>query len=210
MVGDLLQTYSNSLYSSGTFLNLSKAFDTLNHNVLIRKLESYGVCGLTGDWFKSYLSNHTLTAKISTSANKTTYLKPFPITYRTAQGSCLGPLLFIIFCNDIKLLPLYGTLILFADDTTLLNSHRNKNFLKFSIIHDLELLMDWFDINQLSLNLLKTVIINFWDDGKSDGVCVHGITIPVVENTKFLGIHLDYKITWDKTHRSSTQEINGK
>ena len=80
----------------------------------------------------------------------------------------------------------------------LLNSHRNKNFLKFSIIHDLELLMDWFDANQLSLNPLKMVIINFWDDGKSDGVCVCGITIPVVKNTKFLGVHLDYKITWTK------------
>ena len=128
----------------------------------------------------------------------TTYSKPFPITYGTAQGSCLGPLLFILFCNDIKLLPLYGTLILFADDTTLLNYHRNKNFLKFSIVHDLELLMDWFNANQFSLNLLKTVIINFWDDGKSNGVHIRGITIPAVENTKFLGVYLDYKITWTK------------
>ena len=166
MVDNLLQSHNKGLHSTGTFLDLSKAFDTLNthdiHEVLLKKLESYGIRGLTNNWFRSYLSNRSLVAKIPTNENNVTYSEPYHVTYGTAQGSCLGPLLFILFCNDIRLLPLYGKLILFADDMTLINQHQNKNFLRFSIIHNLEILMDWFKANQLSLNLSKTMIINFW------------------------------------------------
>ena len=72
-------------------------------------MESYGVRGLTSDWFKSYLSNRFLIAKVTTNPNTVTYSEPYHITYGTAQGSCLGPLLFIIFCNDIKLTTLWET-----------------------------------------------------------------------------------------------------
>ena len=137
MTGNLLQAHNKGLYSSGTFLDLSKASDTLNHDVLIKKMESYGVRGLASDWSKSYLSNHSLVAKVTTNPNTVTYSESYHITYGTAQGSCLGPLLFILFCNDIKLLPLYGKLVLFTDDTTLLNTHHNKNFLQYSTVHDL-------------------------------------------------------------------------
>ena len=137
--------------------------------------------------------------KIPTIKNNVTYSEPDHITYGTAQGSCLGPLLFILFCNDIKLLPLYGKLILFADDTTLINHHKNKNFLRFSILHDLEILIDWFKANQLSLNLSKTVILNFWDNNRGPSITLDNITIPVVKNMKFLGVHLDNEITW-QTH----------
>ena len=122
-------------------------------------------------------------AKIPTSVNNVTYSEPFDIMYGTAQGSCLGPLLFILFCNDIKLLPLYRKLVLFADDITLINQHQNKNFLRFSIIHDLEILMDSFKANQLSLNLMKMVIINFWDEHDTQDITVDGITISVVKCT---------------------------
>ena len=113
------------------------------------------------------------------------YSKPYHISYGTAQGCCLGPLLFILFCNNIKLLPLYGKLILFADDTTLVSQHRNKKFLRYSIIHDIEILMDWFKANQLSLNLMKTVLMNFWDENTQDNIDVDGIMIPMVKFTKF-------------------------
>ena len=157
MVGNLLQACNKVLYSSGTFLDLSKAFDTLNHEVLINKMESYRVRGHTSDWFKSYLSDHSLVAKVTTSPDTVTYSESYHITYGTAQGSCLGPLLFILFCNNIKLLPLYGKLVLFTDDTTLLNTHSSKNFLQYLIVHDIDILMSWFKANQLSLNLSKTV-----------------------------------------------------
>ena len=104
------------------FLDLSKVFDMLNHTILLQKLELYGIHGSQLDWFKSYLQKRKLTAKITTPTNEVEYSDTYDITYRAAQGSCLGLLLFI-FCNDIHVLPLIGTLILFMDDTTtLLNS----------------------------------------------------------------------------------------
>ena len=125
--------------------------------------------------------------------------------YSSGLYSCLGPLLFILFCNDIKLLPLYGKLILFADDTTLLNSHRNKNFVQYSIVHDIDILMDWFKANQLSLNLTKTVVLYFWDHKDTGRITVDGTDIPLVNNTKFLGVHINNQITWtthtDQVHK---------
>ena len=203
MVGNLLQACNKVLYSSSTFLDLSKAFDTLNHEVLINKMESYRVRGHTSDWFKSYLSDHSLVAKVTTSPNTVTYSESYHITYGTAQGSCLGPLLFILFCNDIKLLPLYGKLVLFVDDTILLNTHSSKNFLRYSIIHYIDILMSWFKVNQLSLNLSKTVVLNFWDHKVSGGISIDGTEIPIVKSTKFLGVHLDHRISWS-THIDST------
>ena len=122
LTGKLLQVHLNSLHSAAMFLDLSKAFDTLSHSVLLSKMERYGIRGLVNEWFRSYLTNRSLVAKVPVSNNRITYSNKFEITYGTAQGNCLGPLLFIIFCNDIHLLPLYGHLILFADDTTLINS----------------------------------------------------------------------------------------
>ena len=79
-----------------------------------------------------------------------------------AQGSCLRPLLFVIFCNDIHHLELFGKLILFADDTTLINTDKSKKYLEFQMQHDMAKLIDWFMVNKLSLNPSKTVLIRFW------------------------------------------------
>ena len=99
---------------------------------------------------------------MTTSENKITYSEAFDISFGMAQGSCLGPLLFLLFCNDIHLLPLYSQLILFVDDTTLFNSHKSEIYLEYMLNCDLEILFDWFKANQLSINLQKTVMMQFW------------------------------------------------
>ena len=180
----------------GVFLDLSKAFDTLNHEVLLKKLDCYGVRGIVNDWFKSYLEGRTLIAKVNTSKENTTKSTPFHITYGTAQGSCLGPLLFIMFSNDMYLLPIYGHLILFADDTTLINHHRNPRFLDYATQHDMAILHDWFKANQLSLNLSKSALMKFWPGDTKYDIVLEGNTISQVRATKFLGITIDDELNW--------------
>ena len=114
-----------------------------------------------------------------------------------AQGSCLGPLLFIISVNDIHLLPLYSRLILFADDTTIFNSHKTPKFLNYTIIHDIQMLVEWFKTNKLSLNLSKTVAMKFWSRDSCFNIKVDGIEISLVLNTRFLGVHLDNELIWN-------------
>ena len=91
-------------------------------------------------WFEDYLKNRTLVAKLTTIDNKIVQSDSYDITYGTAQGSCLGPLLFILFCNDVQLLQTYSKIIVFADKTTLLYSHKNIKFLRYALEHDMLLL----------------------------------------------------------------------
>ena len=166
LVGNLLEAKEDDLNSTAIFLDLSKAFDTLNHTVLLNKLDHYKIRGTCNNWFQSYLYQRSLIAKIPISEGKVIYSDKFNINYGTALGSCLGPLLFIIFCNDIHRLPIYGSLILFVDDTTLLNQQNSRQFLEFMLEHDMEILCDWFKANQLSLDMSKMVMMHSWNKGR--------------------------------------------
>ena len=183
-------------------MDLSKAFNTLDHQILLSKLSRYGIRGAALEWFGSYLQNRSLITKITTSPNNVTKSDKYDITHGTAQGSCLRPLLFIIFVNDIYLLPLYSRVILFADDTTIFNSHSSSKYLQYMMEHDLNLMTNWFCANKLSLNLGKTIAIKFWNNRTNFQLQLNNYNIPFVSNTKFLGVHLDNQITW-------TVHING-
>ena len=126
LVGKILKGYENRKSTLAVFLDLSKAFDTISHSVMLSKLEKYGVQGVCLDWFKSYLSNRTMRVKCITSATGSiSYSDSYRVNYGTPQGSCLGPLIFLIFNNDLFLNMSYSCCILFADDTTIYHSHSN-------------------------------------------------------------------------------------
>ena len=105
-------------------------------------------------------------------------------------------LLFLIFVNDIHHLELYSRIILFADDTTIFNSHKSPHFLQYTIVHDLHLLMNWFRTNKLSLNLTKTVIMLFGKNNIDFIIDIEEVIIPLVKHTKFLGVYLDNELSW--------------
>ena len=159
-------------------------------------MEQYGIQGVCNDWFRSYLSGRSLKANVRTSEHTVTTSDKFAIDYGTAQGSCLGPLLFILFTNDIQTLPLFSSIILFADDTTLFSSAKNDQLLRFHLEHDMLILMDWYKANKLSLNVDKTVLLRFWLSNDSFKINVGDTTISNTHCTRFLGVIIDDKLTW--------------
>ena len=119
LISAITKGWENKQSRVVVYLDLSKVFDTLHHNVLFDKLECYGIRGNALDWFKSYLNERSLSVKCQTlDSGKGVMSKDYPVEYGSPHGSCLGPLLFLVFCND-----LYRTLeicccILFANNTT--------------------------------------------------------------------------------------------
>ena len=124
--GKICKGLEQNEHTTSLFIDLSKAFDTINHSVLLRKLEQYGVRSIALNWFTSYLTARKLRAKCATAEqSKPAYSDTKLIEVGTLQGSCLGPLIFLLFCNDLYLNLELCKGILFADDMTIYNSHHN-------------------------------------------------------------------------------------
>ena len=113
VVDSLQRNMDNKLFSCGIFIDLKKAFDTVDHSILLNKLNHYGVRGIVNDWFLSYLFKRTQTTEINSFISNKEI-----IPCGVPQGSVLGPLLFLIFINDILNSSQKLNFVLFADDTT--------------------------------------------------------------------------------------------
>ena len=167
LIGSIIKGWERNESTIAIFLDLSKAFHTLEHMVLFQKLEKYGIRGNALCWSKSYLNNRSLSVKCRTKDSGFSSLSDnFMVEYCTPQGSCLGPLLLLIFCNDIHLVLEFCNCILFADDTTIYKTHCNPTYLEWIINEDLKLVSDWFKANKLTLNLNKTVCMYFHPNNK--------------------------------------------
>ena len=199
---EILKGKNNNKNTLALFLDLSKAFNMLDHDLLLEKLEIYGIRGIALDWFRSYLNYQSLHVKcFDKSMGNYVYSDNYDLEYSTPQGSCLGPLLFLIYTNDLHLNLLFTNCLLFADDTTIYCTHENQNYLKFCIEHDLSIISDWFKANGLTLNLEKSVCIFFPCKTKQGNeqfrITLDNMSIPFVSQTKFLGIWIDKHLNWN-------------
>ena len=210
VLGEIVKNMQNGKTTICILLDLSKAFNSLQHQMIYDKLEQYGIRGVCLNWFKSYLTDRQLKVKCKMTTGGDTYSDPYTVTYGTAQGSCLGPLIFMLFCNNLKLHLDYLQSIQFADDSTLLKSHKNLRYLTFCIEHDLELVQDWFNANKLTLNVDKTVCMVFSPrqiDTSDLRIVLSNTTLPVVPCSKFLGLWLDSKLNWKENIRILTTRL---
>lgn len=145
------QALDNKQIACGVFVDLQKAFDTVNHDILIGKLDHYGIRGTANDWFSSYLKDRTQFVSILGFESD---IKP--INHGVPQGSVLGPLLFLIYINDLHFAIKNSKVYHFADDTNLLNIGNSTKKMETNINADLKILYHWLLANKISLNCDKT------------------------------------------------------
>lgn len=145
------------------FIDLCKAFNTVNHNVLIHKLKSFGICENTISWFKSYLSSREQSV-----GWKGVISKPNNITIGVPQGSILGPFFFILFVNDYPKCLKYSnvTIYMYADDTSQDVTDKSVDIIETKLICDLKSSMNWMNENKLTMNLEKKPVYVGWNKTK--------------------------------------------
>ena len=195
LVTKILQAIDNNEYTIGVFLDLAKAFDTVNHEILLKKLEHYGIRGIALEWFQNYLTNRKQIIKYKLEKSESLTIK-----CGVPQGSVLGPLLFLIYMNDISKCSEILSIILFGDDTNLFFSHQNLFTLKETMNRELINITSWLSANKLSLNIKKTHFIIFKSRGKKLNqnvkITINNQDIEQVKYTKFLGLYIDEEFTW--------------
>jgi hypothetical protein len=184
------------------FLDLKKAFDTVDHNILLLKLEQYGCRGITLQFFASYLANRKQYIKIKNSESPLQEIK-----YGVPQGSILGPLLFLLYINDIGICkPENGDIKLFADDTAILIAHENLNTLNNIANITLEKTDKWLTMNKQALNNEKTFGMLIHANKKrienwTPTVTINGTPLQTTHTKKYLGVILDNKLNF-QSHTS--------
>ena len=205
----LVDKVSNALeqgdFVLGLFLDFSKAFDTVDHAILLKKLEFYGVRGVPLLWFNSYLNGREQFVEYDGHSSSKQIVK-----CGVPQGSILGPLLFLLYINDLALVCPKLFSILFADDSNMFLSGKDPNKLIRDMNEEMHKITQWLTVNRLSLNVDKTHFMLFRKKNTrvalNETLYIKGTVINQVESTKFLGVFIDSSLTW----RSHIQHIDGK
>ena len=202
------KTIDKGKFGCGIFIDLSKAFDTVNHKILLDKLEHYGVRNKALSWFKSYLNNRKQSVTIEQSTSDL-----LQITCGVPQGSVLGPLLFLIYINDLPLISNKFKFFLFADDTNIYYESDDLLNLEKTINKELKKLYQWLCSNRLSLNIDKTNFVLFYSPQKlikrPITLIINRKAISQANFVKYLGVLIDSNLTW-KFHIHELCKKNSK
>ena len=197
----------SQFYVCGIFVDLEKAFDTVNHKILIDKLNVYGFRDQTNMLLKSYLYNRKQFVSINGFDSNINTIK-----CGVPQGSCLGPLLFLIYINDFRFCLNKTNTGHFADDTYIMFSSKKIKTIETVINHELKMVSNWMNLNKLSLNNDKTKLIIFRSkqkpfDTNMLSIKLNGKKLKVEENVKYLGMYLDQHLNWDYHINQLTSQL---
>ena len=205
----IIKDMDKNKYPVNIYMDLSKAFDTLNHQILLSKLSHYGFRNKSLDLMKNYLNNRKQYVEYNSATSEL-----LNITHGVPQGSILGPLLFNIYINDLPFITKHLEPIIYADDITLFATFSNLNF-KLNEINaiqqELNSIHDWLKINKLSLNITKTKAMLFHTSKKQvkyPDLYLDNTKIDFVQNFNYLGIIIDNHLTFKSHINMVTNKIS--
>ena len=194
LVDELANSIDHGQTTVGVFVDLAKAFDTVDHRILLQKLEHYGIRGVVLKWFNSYISNRKQCVLVNSTISKLSNIK-----CGVPQGSILGPILFILYINDLTHVSHKLKNIMFADDTNLFLTGKSINEVENEMNSELAKVNIWFQANLLSLNVKKTSYMIFGNSkNKTANIYIDNILLNRQYDTKFLGVILSANLKWNK------------
>ena len=201
------QTLDEGSFGCDIFVDLQKAFDTVDHKILLHKLEFYGIRGVCNDWFQSYLSD--LKQFVSINGYNSDLM---PVIYGVPQGSVLGPLLFLIYINDLHKAIRYCKVHHFADDTNLFHTNTSVKNLNKLANHDMKQLNNWLSANKISRNVEKTELVIFKSPRKvlfdEIKIKLTGKRLYPSNSVKYLGVRIDKFLHWHDQVNNIAVKLN--
>ena len=202
----LYETLNKKEIGVGVFIDYSKAFDTINHAILINKMSKYGVRGIPSNLFKSYLKNRRQVVKIGSFISSARV-----INIGIPQGTILGPLLFLLYINDLPKITQLCKFIIFADDTALYFRNNDPVSLQNECNTGLQLFHEWSLSNRLTVNFHKTSCILFTNrsipENNFNIICCN-IELKFCEYIRYLGVFIDNKLKFDHHIRNISLKIS--
>ena len=208
-ISDILSACYNSIQNKQLtcliMLDLKKAFDTVDHNILIEKLQFYGIRGVANNLIKNYLSNRRQYVSIDQQSSSS-----LPVSYGVPQGSVLGPLFFLIYINDLPNCTTFPPR-LFADDTCVIVKDKDLKNLEIKCNNELRNVYEWMLANKLTINSAKSqaLLIPFKKKIKHTDfkIVLNHSDLQVLPNLKYLGIYLDENLNFKKHLESIESKI---
>lgn len=196
LIDNIFDAWEDAMDAIGVFCDLSKAFDCVHHDTLVRKLRHYGVKDQALGLLESYLTDRVQMVDVNGKRSPGS-----SISMGVPQGSILGPFLFLVYINDLPyLVKAKHGLVLFADDTSLIFKVKRQQSNYDEVNNAISSIVNWFTVNNLLLNEKKTKCIKFVlpnVNPVTTDIFIKGQRLDLVQSTVFLGITLDAKLQWD-------------
>lgn len=208
-ISRIVTSFDKQMYTIAVYLDFQKAFDMLDINVLITKFKKYGIGGLALSWLESFCKGRRQAVRIDKYISSTLELQ-----FGTAQGGVLGPIVFLIYINDLLNLRFNSSVFAYADDMALVCSAYDRQILQSRIQADLDKVSQWLIENRLIININKSKCIMFFDWFKCKKYLTNSLnlvchahqclyncnckSIEVVEHVRYLGIYVDQHLKWNE------------
>ena len=200
VIDDWLEHINDGEITGACLLDISKCFDSINHILLLKKLEMYGITGTELDWFSSYLNGRKQFVKFNNETSESC-----EITCGVPQGSVLGPILFLLFINDISNFAVEGCVLnMYADDVIIYTSAMSTHELECKLQSCIDSISNWYDMNKLCINKKKSSVMIIGSKFQlrslnldDFAISVNADKLQLVEQAKYLGLWVRNDLSWD-------------